>query len=799
MEGDILMSEQASAAARSPDRVLIDLLERRLRDHTLRESIAVAPDPARQDLTLHLGELERRLESLVEATQKAQEPLSLDLMLTRLVALISEAFGADRSSLFLYEAESDELFSRIAQGSLVKEIRFNSQRGIAGAVFHSGEPAIVDDAYLDARFHREVDVETGYRTTTILCIPVRTRRGDIIGVAEVLNKHAGRFTVTDAVFLRAFTTHMATALENAQLAERARDSSREESQMMEVTRAISSELDIDKLLRKIMGIATDLLEAERSTLFIHDPVRDELWSRVAEGLSAREIRIPSNVGIAGEVFTTRHSVNIPDAYHDQRFNPEIDRRTGFRTRSILCVPVLNKFGLPIGVVQVLNRQGGAFSPKDQRRLEMLAAQSAIALENAQLFRDVLHERNYTENVLRRLTDGVVTLDPALNIVRINDVAARLLGVEPERVLGASAHRLFKNGNSWVRRAIRKVMRTRLPDMAVDVNLRHGDHSTTAVNLNISPLFDPQEELQGCVLVFEDITNEKRVRSAMARYMTREVAEQVLAQRDSVLGGRAQLATVLFADITNFTPLTEQLGATETVALLNAYFTEMVEVIFAHGGILDKYIGDAIMAVFGAPFVSPRDADRAVLAALDMQTALVEFNRLRATVGQPSINIRIGLNSDQVIAGNIGSHRRMDYTVIGDGVNLAARLESANRYYGTRVLLSGSTLELLHDNYRVRELDWVRVKGKSAPVPIYELLGTAELVLSPAHESMLTGYSRALGAYRARNWESAVTQLGHALNAIAGDQPSQLLRARALTFMQNPPPAEWDAVWNLLDK
>ena len=548
-----------------------------------------------------------------------------------------------------------------------------------------------------------------------------------------------------------------------------------------------------------MGITTDLLEAERSTLFIHDPVRDELWSRVAEGLSAREIRIPSNVGIAGEVFTTRHSVNIPDAYHDQRFNPEIDRRTGFRTRSILCVPVLNKFGLPIGVVQVLNRQGGAFSPKDQRRLEMLAAQSAIALENAQLFRDVLHERNYTENVLRRLTDGVVTLDPALNIVRINDVAARLLGVEPERVLGASAHRLFKNGNSWVRRAIRKVMRTRLPDVAVDVNLRHGDHSTTAVNLNISPLFDPHEELQGCVLVFEDITNEKRVRSAMARYMTREVAEQVLAQRDSVLGGRAQLATVLFADITNFTPLTEQLGAIETVTLLNAYFTEMVEVIFAHGGILDKYIGDAIMAVFGAPFVSPRDADRAVLAALDMQTALVEFNRLRATVGQPSINIRIGLNSDQVIAGNIGSHRRMDYTVIGDGVNLAARLESANRYYGTQVLLSGSTLDLLHDSYRVRELDWVRVKGKSAPVPIYELVGTAALVLSPTRESMLTCYSRALEAYRARNWESAVTQLGHALNAVTDDQPSQLLRARALTFMQNPPPAEWDAVWNLLDK
>jgi len=512
--------------------------------------------------------------------QKAQEPLSLDLMLTRMVALLSEAFSADRSSLFLYDADSDELFSRVAQGALVSEIRFASQLGIAGAVFHSGEPAVVDDAYRDTRFNREVDAETGYVTSSILCVPVRTRRGDIIGVAEVLNKHAGHFTVTDVVFLRAFTTHMASALENAHLSERARDSSREESQMMEVTRAISSELDIDKLLRKIMSIATDLLEAERSTLFVHDPQRDELWSRVAEGLNAREIRIPSNVGIAGEVFTTGQSVNIPDAYNDRRFNPEIDRRTGFRTRSILAVPVINKHGAPIGVVQVLNRQGGVFSAKDQRRLEMLAAQSAIALENAQLFRDVVHERNYTENVLRRLTDGVITLDQVLNIVRINDVAARLLDVDPERVLGASAQRLFRNGNSWIRRAIRKVMRTGLSDVAVDVNLRHGDKTSTAVNLNISPLFNPHDQLQGCVLVFEDITNEKRVRSAMARYMTREVAEQVLAQRDAVLGGRSQMATVLFADIANFTSITEQLGATDTVAMLNKYFTAMVEVIFA---------------------------------------------------------------------------------------------------------------------------------------------------------------------------------------------------------------------------
>lgn len=788
-----------AAPAPSSDAALIDLLERRLQTRAVREAISAAPSQQHTSLVGQLTELERRLDSLVEATQKTQEPLSLDLMLTRLVALISEAFGADRSSLFLYDAENRQLFSRIAQGSLVREIRFDAEVGIAGSVFRSGEPAIIDDAYADARFHRAVDQDTGYRTRNILCVPVRTRRGDIIGVAEVLNKLEGGFTALDVVFLRAFTTHMATAIENAQLSERARDASREEAQLMEVTRAISSELDIDNLLRKIMGIATELLDAERSTLFVHDPERDELWSRVAEGLSAREIRIPANTGIAGEVFQNRRAVNIPEAYDDPRFNPDIDRRTGFRTRSILCVPVFNKQGVAIGVVQVLNRQGGAFSNRDQRRLEMLAAQSAIALENARLFRDVVHERNYTENVLRRLTDGVVTVDCTFNIVRINDVAARLLGVIPERVLGATAQRLFRNGNSWVRRSLRKVMRTRAPELTVDTVLKSTDGSVTSVNLNVSPLLDPHDALQGYALVFEDITNEKRVRSAMARYMTREVAEQVLAQRDTVLGGRAQLATVLFADIANFTNLTEELGATETVAFLNEYFTDMVEVIFRHGGILDKYIGDAIMAVFGAPFPSPRDADNAVRAAIGMQKALREFNARRATRGLPPIEIRIGLNSDTVVAGNIGSNRRMDYTVIGDGVNLASRLESANRHYGTRVLISGSTVALLEDGYRLRELDWLKVKGKSAPVPVYELLGDRSLELAPAAESMLGEYAQALAAYRVQDWSGALRALERGLASVPEDTPSRVLKMRVLAFLTSPPPSDWAGVWTLTEK
>ncbi|MFP6781836.1 MAG: GAF domain-containing protein [Gammaproteobacteria bacterium] len=336
---------------------LAEVFERRVYERSLDQIVEKFPNTDRNALTAQLGDMARRLDSLIHATNKSHESLSLDSMLVRIVPLITEAFDADRSSLFLYDAETDELFSRVAQGELINEIRFDANAGIAGSVFQSNETLVVNNAYADPVFKPDIELRTGYKTQTILCVPDK-KNGDTIGLAEVLNKREALFTEADASLLRAFTTHIAAAVENSHLAERAQVSIREESRVMEVTQAISSELDIDRLLRKIMSISSELLDAERSTLFLHDSTKGELWSRVAEGLEHKEIRFPAHAGIAGEVFTRREAVNIPDAYADDRFNPAIDRDTGFKTRSILCVPVVGKHGAPIGVVQVLDRHGG---------------------------------------------------------------------------------------------------------------------------------------------------------------------------------------------------------------------------------------------------------------------------------------------------------------------------------------------------------------------------------------------------------------------------------------------------------
>src|SRR5262245_50713424 len=185
--------------------------------------------------------------------------------------------------------------------------------GIAGSVFGSDLPEIIDDAYPDARFNREVDRQTGYRTRNLLCVPLRNLAGRVIGVTQVLNKHSGDFLEIDRALLEAINRQAASALEQAQLMERLEQARREEQELLGISEAIATELRLDSLLARIVKATTALLDAERSILFVYDPTTDELWSKVAEGMGPEQIRIPANAGIAGAAFTTGEVLNVRNA------------------------------------------------------------------------------------------------------------------------------------------------------------------------------------------------------------------------------------------------------------------------------------------------------------------------------------------------------------------------------------------------------------------------------------------------------------------------------------------------------
>lgn len=315
-----------------------------------------------------------------------------------MVALITEqACGlleADRGTMYLLDKETGELHSSIAMGIEGKTIRLKLHQGIAGLVAATGQSIRVEDAYADTRFYRGVDAATSYRTRQILCVPIKNRRGEVQGVLELLNKRAGSFTEGDEEVLSLLASQVGVALANSQIYDGLRTNLDRLSRLMRIGAAISSELDLDALLRTISETTSHLLQAERSTVFLVDRARNELWSRVAQGLDREEIRIPLNTGIAGMVASTGTPVRISDAHTDPRFNPEVDKKTGYQTRTILCAPMRNPQGQVIGVFQVLNKQGGEFSALDEQLLASLSSQAAVAVSNAQLYDEL--QRAYAQ-------------------------------------------------------------------------------------------------------------------------------------------------------------------------------------------------------------------------------------------------------------------------------------------------------------------------------------------------------------------------------------------------------------------
>jgi adenylate cyclase len=741
----------------------------------------------------------RRLSVLADVSNTVTEELSLDHQLPRMIELITHVFGAERATLFLHDPETGELFSRVAAGERVREIRIPSSAGIAGAVFSSGKAEIVHDAYKDPRFNQEVDRQTGYLTRDILCVPLSNRAGRVSGVTQVLNRRAGNFSEGDLALLEAINRQAASAIEEARLVELVERARREEAELLAITEAISTELQLDVLLGRIMQATNEFLETERSTLFIYDENTDELWSKLAKGADQTEIRVPAGAGLVGVCFRAGDVLEIPDAYADARFNRAVDKETGFRTRNMLCVPLIDRAGVHLGVVQVLNKRGGAFTAIDIRRLKAFCAQIAIAINNARLFSDVLALKNYNESILKSLSNGVVTLDQKLVIAKANEAAERIFGIAADEMKQRPAEHVFGNRNGWITRSLEYVVRMNTTDYHADVELRLPDGSACAVNLTTAPLLDLDNKAIGYMLVLEDITREKRVRNTMSRYMAKEVVDRLLASGDEMLKGSSHIATVLFSDIRQFTTLTEAMSPQQTVTMLNEYFTEMVDVVLTHGGMLDKYIGDALMAIFGAPVEDVADANRALTVATEMIRALAALNGRRIAEGLDAIDIGVGLATGEVLAGSVGSIKRMEYTVIGDTVNLAARLESANKHYGTKVLISGPTAEALTQPGVLRRLDLLQVKGKLRPTSVYESLTHHTAESFPNLARVIAHYEAGFERYQKRAWKDAAAQFAAALELAPQDRPSRIFLDRCIYYDSDPPGDDWAGVWIMEEK
>jgi len=413
-----------------------------------------------------------------------------------------------------------------------------------------------------------------------------------------------------------------------------------------------------------------------------------------------------------------------------------------------------------------------------------------------LFEDVNDSRNYNESILRSMSNGVVTLNAGNVVSKVNQSALRILQRPEDEVLGRRIGDVFSGPNSWVTNSLDKVLRTGRTDSTIDSDLVLDGRHAVSVNMTAVPLQDMRDERIGSMLIMEDITREKRLRNTMSRYMSKAVMDELLEDGNAALRGVNREVSVLFSDIRGFTTMSERLGARETVAMLNDYFTDMVDVVFAHNGILDKYIGDMIMAVFGSVRSRQDDAANAVMVGSRMMMALRELNLRRGAAGQEPIHIGIGISTGDVVAGSIGSPKRLEYTVIGDRVNLAERLQNANKYYGTGVLMCETTAARLKTPVRMRDLDLIRVRGMQAPVSLCEVMEHHTALSFPHMDEVIFAFTEAVAHYRDRNWDQAIRLFSEALKANPADRPSSLYLQRCEIYRKMPPPENWDGVWSL---
>ncbi len=780
----------------------------------------------------------------------------LQEMLSAITLKTGELLCADRTTIFLLDQEKNQLWSIVAEGANGKplELRIPADKGIAGEVATFKKVVNIPfDFYNDPRsaFAKKTEEKTGYRTYTMLTLPLLSEKEELVAVVQLINKLKAQtdasmplgerielegFTREDERVFEEFAPSIRLILESSRAFYVATQKQRAAEALIKATESLSkSSLDLEVTLRRVMDEAKKLMNAARSTLWLLDSEKGDLWTKInlPDG-SLKELRVPLGVGFAGKVALAGKPLNISfDLYDhpDATNSKNTDQATKFRTCSLLCMPVFNADGELIGVTQLVNKvKSGdypeydptnwpeppecwksSFNQTDEAFMEAFNIQAGVALQNAKLFAKVKEQEQMQRDILRSLSNGVISTDKSGKIIAVNESALKLLGFpEDEKIEGRNIGELVKikdkneelnKFTNWFKNAVEpqetaKNREQYYPDQVLE-SMNTEQHS---VNLSINSMVDPNDnnKVRGVLVVMDDISDEKRLKSTMYRYMTQEVAEQLLASGETGLGGKKKEVSVLFSDIRSYTTLTETMDPEAVVAMLNEYFESMVDAVFTYKGTLDKYIGDAIMAVFGSPLPLEDHAWMAVQTAVEMRRRLILFNQSRPD--DIPIKIGIGINSDFVISGNIGSSKRMELTSIGDGVNLGSRLEGASKQYGCDIVISENTFKPTSDRIWYRELDCIRVKGKNQPVSIYELVGLKSEPIDDTKKEIIDMYHRGREYYLKRKFTRAMGEFGAILEDYGEkDKAATLYLKRCQEYLQSPPPDDWDGVFTMTEK
>lgn len=502
--------------------------------------------------------------------------------------------------------------------------------------------------------------------------------------------------------------------------------------LFEVSRAVNSTLDLDQVLNRAMDVIIQVTRAERGFLMLTDQATGELTFQVARNMDRVTITGPAfevSRSIIQRAAQTGESIVTTDALRDLRFSDQ-DSVVSLSLRSILCIPLKVKDRVT-GVVYVDNRlRAGLFQPEDVKALRAFADQAAIAIENARLFESVRQKMNeiselktFQDNIFASIASGVIATDLADRITAFNRAAETIFAIPSARSVGHPYHEaLAPLADTPLAQLVEEVKRTGKRHVAAMIESDLPARGAVNLSFSISSLKDANGNPEGVAIVVDDLTEQRRLeatREMFRRYVAPAVVDRLPANPDQLkIGGHRQEITILFADIRGFTPFSERLPPEELVDVLNQYLMVAAEAIWKQEGTLDKFMGDAVMAIFNAPLPQEDHALRAARAALEMGAAVTQLHqRLPQAL---RLNYGIGIHTGDAVVGNVGMRLQMNFTAIGDAVNLAKRLQE--NAAGGQIILSATAYSRVQAHVRVKELAPLRVKGRDQIERAWELEG-----------------------------------------------------------------------------
>ena len=529
-----------------------------------------------------------------------------------------------------------------------------------------------------------------------------------------------KFSDIDYKILEIISNHLTKALYNYELIRDVEQKKKELNiklleleTLFDIGVAISSVLDINDLSHEVLLRAVGILNASKGMFVLNNdnsPILEILsmfnWGEKDFLLSNKiDVFKQMQKGNRGIILTKDHSTDIQKKLNE---------------KNLIVVPLRAKQNL-LGCMILCDKEtrNGVepFKELDLDILSSLSNQAAVAMDNAKLFKEITEAKQFNESILGSIATGVITINSLGEVDSINKAGESILRLDHNDILDNHYMFLFEKDKEIID-LINKTEESKKIHSEINIPFLSASDDTI-INISIAPRFDINDNAEGIVMAIEDISDINKVKNTFKRYVSKQVVDNLLDDDTKLkLGGEDREVTILFTDIRGFTAMSEKMEPEKVVLTLNEYFSEMIDIVFKYNGTLDKIIGDELMIVFGAPLSSKDDTDRALITAIEMQKKIIELNKLRKKRNEPPILVGAGINKGRVVSGNIGSRDMMDYTVVGDTVNLGARLCSAAS--AGEIIVSGKVKDSAVNDFNFKVLKPILVKGKKDKIDVYRV-------------------------------------------------------------------------------